>query len=96
MKRLSTLLLAVTVLVAFTSTSFALPRTVEKLRDGAKDVITSPLQVKDHVMAETKEVKAHVLPFALVGGLLKGTFYMGKQIIDGAYTMVTSPLELTK
>ncbi len=96
MKRLSNLLLALTVIVAFTSPSFAYPRTVEKLKDGATSVITSPLQVKDSLMTETKDVPLHVLPFAFVGGLLKGTFYMGKQIVDGTWGIVTSPLEMTK
>lgn len=96
MKRISTYFLALAVLVAFTSSSFAYPRTIEKLRDGAKDVITSPLLVKDNVMNETKDVKTHIVPIAFVGGLLKGSFYMGKQVVDGTYAMVTSPLEMTK
>ena len=96
MKRILNSCLALAVVVAFSSTAFAYPRAVEKLRDGAKDVITSPLVLRDNVMTETKDVKMHVLPFALVGGLLKGSFYMGKHIVDGTWAMATSPLEITK
>ena len=94
MKRIMSLLVTLTVAVAFAGQSLAYPHAIEKLRDGAKDVITSPLVVKDHVTTETKDAK--FLPFALAGGLLKGGFYMGKQIVSGAWAMVTSPLEIGK
>ena len=96
MKRISTYFLALAVVVAFSSPSLAYPRAVEKFRDGAKDVITSPIVLKDNVMTETKDVKAHVYPLALTGGLVKGAFYMGKHVVDGAIAMATSPLEIAK
>ena len=70
-------------------TSFA--GTVSKIQSGVKDVLLSPLKVSDNVKAETANAK--FLPFALVGGLLKGSFYMAKQIINGTLDVVTSPLD---
>ena len=64
---------------------------VEKFKAGLKDVITSPQQVCDNLQAETKDAK--FFPFAFVGGLAKGLFYMGKQIVTGTVEVVTSPLE---
>ena len=97
MNRLSTYILALAVVVAFAGQSFATPTVArDKAFAGAKDIITSPLHVKDDVLAQTKDKAAHIYPLALAGGLLKGSFYMGKQMVDGAVAMVTSPLEITK
>ena len=67
---------------------------VEKFKGGLKDVITSPEQVYDNLQAETKGAK--FFPFAFIGGLAKGVFYMGKQIVTGTLDVVTSPLEAVK
>jgi hypothetical protein len=63
----------------------------EKFQTGFKDVIMAPLQVSNNVKAETANAK--FIPFALVGGLLKGSFYMAKQIVSGTLNIVTSPLD---
>ncbi|MBI3602602.1 MAG: hypothetical protein HY209_06915 [Candidatus Omnitrophica bacterium] len=94
MKRMLSFFLTLAVVVAFISPSLAASGAMDKAKNGAKDVITSPLAVKDNVMQETKNAK--FLPFALVGGLLKGGFYMGKQIVSGVLAIVTSPLEMSK
>ena len=85
------------VLIFFVVTSVALSLpcyadTSSKIQSGIKDVILAPLQVSDNVKTETKNAK--FLPFALVGGVLKGSFYMAKQIVTGTLTVVTSPLEM--
>ena len=64
----------------------------QQLKGGVRDVLMSPLQVSDNVKAETANAK--FLPFALVGGLLKGSFYMAKKIVTGTLDVVTSPLEM--
>ncbi len=89
MKRTVSILIALAV-VALSVPCFA--DTASKFQGGLKDVILSPLQVSDNVKAETKDAK--FLPFALVGGLIKGTFYMAKQIVTGTLTVVTSPLDM--
>jgi hypothetical protein len=89
MKRLVSILIAVAV-IGLSVPSFA--DTADKFKGGIKDVFTSPLQVSDNVKAETTNAK--FLPFALVGGLLKGTFYMAKQIVTGTVSVVTSPLDM--
>ena len=82
--------LVVLVVCAVTTPSFA-GSPVEKFKSGLKSVITSPAQVSDKLMEETKNAK--FFPFAFVGGLLKGVFYMGKNIVTGLVDIVTSPLE---
>jgi len=67
---------------------------VEKFKSGLKDVITSPVQVCDNIMSETKNAK--FFPFAFAGGLLKGVFYMGKNIVTGLESIETSQLEAVK
>jgi len=89
MKRILSILIAFAV-VTLSVPSFADP--VAKFQGGLKDVMMSPLVVSDNVKTETTDAK--FLPFALVGGLMKGSFYMAKQIVTGTYAMVTSPIEL--
>ena len=92
MKKLLSLLTVSVVLIAFTTPSFAYPRAVEKLKDGATDVITAPLLVRDHMVAETKS--ATFAPFGAIGGLFKGGVYMTKKVIDGSWKIATFPLDL--
>jgi len=88
MKRTVSILIALAV-VALSVTCFADP--AAKFQGGVKDVVMSPLQISDNVKAETTNAK--FLPFALVGGLIKGTFYMAKQIVTGTLDVLTSPLD---
>lgn len=80
--------------VLFSTGSFAASPVVEKFSGGVRDIVTSPLEVSDHVKAET--ANGNFLPFALPGGLLKGGFYMTKKMVTGVYHVVSSPLELRK
>ena len=91
MKKTLSLFLVAAIVVVFASPSFAFPRPVEKLKDGVTTVIMSPLEVKDHAMAEAKD--GSFLLFSLPGGLLKGTFYMAKKAVGGALDIVTFPLD---
>jgi len=88
MKRLVWLLTALAVM-SWAVVSFA--GTAQKFQGGFKDVIMAPLQVSNNVKTETTNAK--FLPFALVGGLLKGSFYMAKQIVTGTLNMAISPLD---
>jgi len=89
MNRKITFFLAL-VIVALSLPSFA--DTGSKFQGGIKDVILSPLQISSNVKQETTNAK--FLPFALAGGLLKGTFYMAKKIVTGTLDVVTSPLDM--
>jgi hypothetical protein len=89
MKRIVSMLIALAVVISSVP-SFADP--VAKMQGGFKDVLMSPMQISDNVKAETTNAK--FLPFALVGGLLKGTFYMAKQIVTGTLDVVTSPIDM--
>ena len=85
--------LTVLAVFAMATPSFA-GSPAEKFKSGIKDVITSPKQICDNLQAETKGAK--FFPFAFIGGLAKGIFYMGKQIITGTLDVVMSPLEAVK
>ncbi len=77
------------VVVAFSTPVGATP--MEKLKKGFTDIIKSPLEIVDHTKAEAKEAK--FVPFGVIGGLLKGTFYMGKKVVGGVIDVVTFPIE---
>ena len=91
MKRLISVLIALAV-VALSVPCFA--DVGSKFNGGFRDVVLSPLVVSDNVKTETTNAK--FLPFALVGGFMKGSYYMAKQIITGTYAMITSPLEMAQ
>ncbi len=91
MKRKLLILTALVVAVAVATPAFAYPKPVEKLKGGVERFAKSPLEVKDHVMGEAKDAK--FLPFALIGGTLKGGFYMGKQMVHGAMDIATFPID---
>ena len=94
MKKAFIVFAAVLFVVSFTVPLYALPHPIEKLYDGGKTVLKSPLQVVDHT---TKEVQsAQFKPFGLIGGFLKGTAYMVHDIVSGVYTMVTCPIDTSK
>ncbi len=90
MKRTLTLLTAAAVMLVMTVPSFAYPRPVEKLKDGVTAVVTSPLEIKDHTMAEAKD--GSFLPVTIPAGMLKGTFYMGKKLVGGVLDIATFPI----
>ncbi len=90
MKRTLSFLIVAAVMVAVATPSFAYPRPVEKLKGGLMTVVKSPLEVRDYTMAETKDAK--FLPFAFVGGALKGSFYMVKKMAHGAWDIATFPI----
>ena len=90
MKRTLSFLTVLAVMVVCSAPSFAYPKPVEKLKDGLTAVVTSPLEIKEHAMAEAKD--GSFLPFSLPGGLLKGGFYMAKKMVGGALDIATFPL----
>ena len=89
MKNIFSILLA---LVVLTSSVPCFADTSSKFKGGIKDVFMAPFQVSDNVKTETANAK--FLPFALVGGVLKGSFYMAKQIVTGTVSVVTAPLDM--
>jgi len=89
MKKIIALSMVCALVVAFSTPVGAAP--VDKLKNGLTDIIKSPLEIVDHTKAEAKEAK--FLPFGVMGGLLKGTFYMGKKVVGGVIDVVTFPIE---
>jgi hypothetical protein len=64
---------------------------VDKLKTGLTDIVKSPLEIVDHTKAEYNN--STFKPFGVFGGLLKGTFYMGKKIVGGVVDVVTFPID---
>ena len=92
MKRIFLSAMMLVFVVASTS-CFAYPA-VDRVTGGLKDIATSPLKVSDNVKEEMN--KGRFMPFGVIGGLLKGTFYMAKQIVDGTWTIVSTPYHMVK
>ncbi len=88
MKNMS-LILTVVLVAAMTAPAFAMPKMVERAKDGATEILRSPLHVHDSARDEAKSAK--FMPFGLVGGILKGTADMGKDILKGSFKVVTAP-----
>lgn len=87
----------ISILIAFAVIMLSVPSfadTVSKFNGGLKDVVLSPLVLSDNVKAETTNAK--FFPLALVGGFMKGSFYMAKQIVTGTYAMITSPIDMVQ
>ena len=93
MKRILSSLIMLVFIVG-TSTCFAAYPAAEKVTGAVKDIISSPLLVTDNVKTEMHSAK--FMPFGIVGGAAKGTFYMGKQVLDGAWTIVSTPYHMVK
>jgi hypothetical protein len=64
---------------------------VDKLKTGLTDIIKSPLEIVDNTKAEYNS--STFKPFGVLGGLLKGTFYMGKKIVGGVVDVATFPMK---
>ena len=93
MKRLSLLMIAMVVLVAFTVPSFA-NMVTDKASGGAKQILNSGNEIYGTIETETKAAK--FAPFGFAGGSLKSVFYVVKNIVAGTVNILTSPLEALK
>ncbi len=91
MKRFLITALALAFVLAYGSTVYALPAPVEKFKGGLKDVLISPLEIKDHTFSEVKA--STIKPLGLVGGLIKGSGFMIKKAVSGAVDVATFPLK---
>ncbi len=91
MKRLIALVMGLSLVLFLSSPLLALPAPVEKAKSGVVDIIKSPLEIGHYSMDEIKG--AHFKPFGLMGGVMKGTAYMVKKSISGAFDVATFPLE---
>ncbi len=91
MKKILSMLMVLSVILVFSTPSYADYKPVEKLKKGITTMVKSPLEVRDHVKAEAKD--GSFLPITLPAGFLKGTFYMAKQMVHGTLDVVTFPID---
>ena len=94
MKKVIALIVAVVFVFGMTAPIFALPEPVQKVKDGVVDIVSSPLEITNHIKAEYDA--ATFKPFGVMGGLLKGMFYTLHKAGSGVFKIVTSPLYLIK
>ena len=91
MKKLLILIVAFGFMVSFIAPAFAdVSKSVDKFKNGAIDVIKSPLELIDHTKAEVK--KSDFKAVGLVKGLIMAPFYVVKKAGKGALDMVTCPI----
>ena len=92
MKRLFSLTVALAFLFTFAAPLHAaLPRPVDKIKNGTMEVIKSPLELIDHTKKEVDSSKYKAL--GLVGGLAKAPFHMVKKAGHGIVEIATFPID---
>lgn len=87
MKKLLSVLLAAMLACSVSAPAFA---GWSEFREATKAFFMSPKQIPDNMKEEYDA--AEFKPFGLVGGLLKGLFYTGKDMVTSIGDIVTSPL----
>ena len=92
MKKLIAIVIIFTITVSYSGLVYAMPKSIDKLKGGVMDVMTSPKELKDYTVAGVKDSK--IMPLGFLGGLLKGTAQMGKKAIYGAVDIATFPIDL--
>lgn len=85
MKKFLSILLVVAIAACVTAPVYA--SMGEKFQGGIKTAFKSPLQVKDGVVEGWNDAKFK--PIGAAGGLLKGLFYMGKDLVTGLFDAAT-------
>ena len=92
MKRIFSFIAALTFLFSTTAPLFAaLPRSIEKITHGVKDVVTSPMELIDHTKKEVDSSKYKAL--GLISGLVKSPFHMVKKAGKGIMDVATFPID---
>ena len=79
MRKVHLVLIGIIFAVSFSSTVYA--HGYKELGSAGMKAIKSPVHVVNSVKEEYKD--ARFKPFAIVGGGLKGLFYMGKDVVSG-------------
>ena len=90
MRKILTVFVLVALAVSFT-TSFAYADAGEKLKAGLEKVVMSPKNLPDSIQEEYDV--AEFKPWGLFGGLAKGTFYFGYDLVTGLVDIVTFPID---
>jgi len=78
--------------VAVCTPLYALPEPIEKIKRGAKDIISAPLEIPKYAHKGVKE--ATFKPKGLVMGLLKGTAQGIKKVGSGVVDIATFLVKL--
>lgn len=78
--------------ISFASPAFAeVPRAVNKIIDGTKDVLKSPLLIYTHTKSEMDSSDNKL--FGFVKGLLESPFHVVEKAGGGVIDIVTFPIE---
>ena len=91
MKKILILIVAFVFMVSFTAPVFAaMPKSVDKLKNGVTDIVRSPLEGIDTAKKEVDGADHKVI--GLVKGLVKAPFYIAKKAGKGALDVATFPI----
>jgi len=86
------IMIALAFILTYTTPLFAIPEPLHKVKAGFVTILTSPLEVTNYATDEMET--SSFKPFGLIGGILKGSFYMVKKATTGVVDIVTIPLHL--
>lgn len=79
-------------MIAMTFTSPLYAAGYEKAKAGAEKIVKSPVQIYDNIKGEYDS--AGLNPFGLFGGLMKGLFFTGRDVVSGLVDILTFPVDL--
>ena len=63
----------------------------DKLKGGVEKLFKSPTHIPNSISDEYEA--AEFKPFGVFGGLFKGLFYTGKDIVTGLFDILTFPID---
>ena len=90
MKKAMLILVALVFVLGFTAPLYAGP--VDKLYEGAKELVTSPYHLGKGIMDGVKDKDTIHLPIGLIGGTITGAFEMLHHGVKGLMDVVTFPI----
>jgi len=93
MKKVSLLAMAFVFMMSMACPLYAvdMDKAVDKLADGAMEVIKSPIVLHDHTKSEMDKADHKII--GLVKGLIEAPFHMVKKAGDGLLDVATFPIE---
>lgn len=92
MRRIFSILLIVMFVAAFAAPVFA-SDAVDKLSEGFKKAVTSPMNIPDSIQEEYEATDFK--PFGAAGGFIKGVCLMGVDLITGMFDVLTFPVDVS-
>ena len=88
MKKISTILCALILALSLAAPGYCYYEEYKQnIKDGIGTIVKSPQPMVDALKEEI--TNSEFKPFGLVGGILKGSYFMGKEIGQGLFRILT-------